>query len=61
MLHRTVLRQEASDRARQRGRPANGGDDPQEFCKETEYRKRTLKAIKDAPFIGLFNDLAVSS
>ncbi len=59
MLHRTVLRQEAFDRARHR--PANGGDDPQEFCKETEYRKRTLKAIKDAPFIGLFNDLAVSS
>ena len=33
------------------------GDD--EFCYNEIYRKRTLKVVKEIPFIGLFKDLKV--
>ena len=35
----------------------DAGDD--EFCYDLIYRKRTLKVVKEIPFIGLFKDLKV--
>jgi len=32
----------------------------EDFCYDDEYRRRTLKLIKETPFIGLFKDLKVT-
>jgi len=44
-------------RRRRGGEQPEPDPDSHKFCHTTLYRKRTLKVVKEAPFIGLFKDL----